>query len=98
VRARAVIAVEAIEGTDAAILRAGEMGPGACVLKVAKPTQDPRFDLPVIGPETLLAGEARRACSLSRRARPVLGASGSWPADAQASRCSALPSRLPGAA
>jgi len=55
VRARAVIAVEAIEGTDAAILRAGQMGPGACVLKVAKPAQDPRFDLPVIGPETLLA-------------------------------------------
>ena len=55
VRARAVIAVEAIEGTDAAILRAGQLGPGACVLKVAKPTQDPRFDLPVIGPETVLA-------------------------------------------
>jgi len=55
VRARAVIAVEAIEGTDATILRAGQMGSGACVLKVAKPTQDPRFDVPVIGPETLLA-------------------------------------------
>jgi hypothetical protein len=53
VRARAVIAVEAIEGTDAAILRAGRLGPGASVLKVAKRTQDPRFDLPVIGEGTL---------------------------------------------
>ena len=55
VRARAVIAVEAIEGTDAAILRAGALGQGACVLKVAKPNQDPRFDLPVVGPDTLRA-------------------------------------------
>ena len=55
VRGRAVLAVEAIEGTDAAILRAGRIAPGACVVKVAKPTQDPRFDLPAIGPETLSA-------------------------------------------
>lgn len=55
VRGRAVIAVEAIEGTDAAILRAGRLGAGASVLKVAKPTQDPRFDLPVIGEGTLRA-------------------------------------------
>jgi DUF1009 family protein len=55
VRGRAVLAVEAIEGTDAAILRAGRIAPGACVVKVAKSTQDPRFDLPAIGPETLSA-------------------------------------------
>jgi DUF1009 family protein len=55
VRGRAVLAVEAIEGTDAAILRAGRIAPGACVIKLAKPTQDPRFDLPAIGPETLSA-------------------------------------------
>jgi DUF1009 family protein len=55
VRGRAVLAVEAIEGTDAAILRAGRMAPGACVVKLAKPTQDPRFDLPAIGPDTLAA-------------------------------------------
>ena len=55
VRARAVLAVEAIEGTDAAILRAGRLSPGASVLKVASPAQDPRFDLPALGPETLSA-------------------------------------------
>lgn len=51
----AVIAVEAIEGTDAAIRRAGEIAAGACVVKVAKPSQDPRFDVPTIGPDTLTA-------------------------------------------
>lgn len=54
VRDRAVIAVEAIEGTDACILRGGALGgPGTCVVKVAKPAQDPRFDLPAIGAGTL---------------------------------------------
>ena len=54
VKERAVLALEAIEGTDAAIRRAGEVGGrGACVLKVAKPRQDPRFDIPAIGPGTL---------------------------------------------
>ncbi len=50
----AVLAVEAIEGTDAAIRRGGSLGRGAAsVIKVAKPQQDPRFDLPVLGPGTL---------------------------------------------
>jgi len=54
VRDRAVLAIEAIEGTDEAIRRGGLLGgPGACVVKVAKPGQDPRFDLPAIGAETL---------------------------------------------
>lgn len=53
VKDRAVIAVEAIEGTDAAIRRAGAIAPGACVVKVAKPSQDPRFDVPTIGPDTI---------------------------------------------
>ncbi len=54
VRDGAVLAVEAIEGTDEAIRRGGRLGgPGACVVKVAKPGQDPRFDLPAIGPDTL---------------------------------------------
>jgi DUF1009 family protein len=55
VRRRAVLAVEAIEGTDEAIRRAGRLAQGACVVKVAAPAQDPRFDLPAIGPETLAA-------------------------------------------
>lgn len=54
VKQRCVLAVEAIEGTDAAIRRAGELGgPGATVVKAARPGQDLRFDLPAVGPETL---------------------------------------------
>jgi len=54
VQDRAVLAVEAIEGTDEAITRGGSMGNGkAVVIKVAKPDQDLRFDVPAIGPDTL---------------------------------------------
>lgn len=54
VSGRAVLAIEAIEGTDAAIRRGAELGgAGACVVKVAKPDQDPRFDLPAVGLETV---------------------------------------------
>jgi UDP-2,3-diacylglucosamine hydrolase len=51
VKERAVLAVEAIEGTDRAILRAGELcrAGGFVVVKVAKPRQDMRFDVPTIG-------------------------------------------------
>jgi UDP-2,3-diacylglucosamine hydrolase len=49
-----VLAVEAIEGTDEAIRRGGRLGgPGAVVVKRAKPGQDLRFDLPAAGPVTL---------------------------------------------
>lgn len=54
VRDQAVLAVEAIEGTDAAIRRGGELGGGkVTIVKVAKPEQDQRFDVPAIGPDTL---------------------------------------------
>jgi len=53
VKDRAVLAVEAIEGTDAAIRRAGAIAAGACAVKVAKPSQDPRVDVPTIGPATV---------------------------------------------
>lgn len=59
VRSGIVIAVEAIEGTDAAVARGGELGgPGCTVVKVVKPDQDRRLDLPSIGARTmeLLAG------------------------------------------
>ena len=56
VRSGAVIAVEGIEGTDATIRRAGELANGDIVLvKVCKPTQDTRFDLPAVGPATITA-------------------------------------------
>ncbi len=49
-----VLAVEALEGTDQAIRRGGELGGGGVVVvKVCKPGQDLRFDLPCVGPETL---------------------------------------------
>lgn len=51
VQGRAILAVEAIEGTDACIRRAGELskGHGFTLVKVAKPKQDMRFDVPTIG-------------------------------------------------
>lgn len=54
VKEGAVLAVEAVEGTDEAIRRGGRYGgPGAVVLKRSKPGQDLRFDLPAVGPVTL---------------------------------------------
>jgi DUF1009 family protein len=54
VRDHAVLAVEAIEGTDAAIKRGGELaGEQAVVVKVKKPGQDFRFDLPATGSRTI---------------------------------------------
>jgi DUF1009 family protein len=50
-----VIAVEAIEGTDACIIRTGELcrRGGWTLVKVSKPNQDMRFDVPTIGPQTV---------------------------------------------
>jgi len=49
-----VLAVEAFEGTDACMLRGGKLGRGGAILvKVTKPAQDMRFDVPVIGSRTL---------------------------------------------
>src|ERR1700726_1195951 len=56
-----VLAVEAFEGTNDAIKRGGELArEGAVMIKVAKPNQDMRFDVPVIGVETMkVAAEAK---------------------------------------
>jgi len=73
-----VIAVEAFEGTDAAMERGGRLGKGGVVLvKVSKPKQDFRFDVPVIGTRTMeqardsdvkvVACEARRTLLLDRK-------------------------------
>ena len=54
VKGGVVLAVEAVEGTDECIRRAGRFGgPGAVVVKRCKPGQDRRFDLPAAGPVTL---------------------------------------------
>jgi DUF1009 family protein len=56
VKDKSVIAVEAMEGTDACIRRAGDIaGPGCVVIKVARPRQDLRFDVPVVGLRTIQA-------------------------------------------
>ena len=56
VRNGVILAVEAIEGTDAAIRRGGSLGKEkAVVIKICKPNQDLRFDIPAIGPGTIRA-------------------------------------------
>jgi DUF1009 family protein len=66
VKHRAVVAVEAMEGTDEVIARAGYLaGPGVRVIKVAKPNQDMRFDVPVVGLATIQAMRVAGATALS---------------------------------
>jgi len=61
VKGGTVLAVEAFEGTNAAILRGGELGrKDAIMVKVSKPNQDFRFDVPVIGPQTLQTAAAAK--------------------------------------
>ena len=61
VKHKAVVAVEAMEGTDEVIGRAGHLaGPGVRIVKVAKPKQDMRFDVPVIGIATDPGDAGRR--------------------------------------
>jgi UDP-2,3-diacylglucosamine hydrolase len=66
VKDSAVVAVEAMEGTDEVIARGGRLaGPGVRIVKVAKPGQDMRFDVPVIGCPTIEAMRAAGASALS---------------------------------
>ncbi|MEQ1727448.1 MAG: UDP-2,3-diacylglucosamine diphosphatase LpxI [Vicinamibacterales bacterium] len=66
VKSVAVVAVEAMEGTDQVIARAGQLaGAGCAIVKVAKPNQDMRFDVPVIGVATIRAMQAAGASMLS---------------------------------
>ncbi|MFH1359998.1 MAG: UDP-2,3-diacylglucosamine diphosphatase LpxI [Candidatus Omnitrophota bacterium] len=54
VKEKAILAIEAMEGTDQAILRGGRIAKtGVVVIKVSKPKQDHRFDVPVVGPKTI---------------------------------------------
>jgi DUF1009 family protein len=64
VKDQAVLAVEAIEGTDEAIRRGGRLcGDGAVVVKICKPQQDLRFDLPAIGMQTITSmNEVKASC------------------------------------
>ena len=66
VKHQAVVAVEAMEGTDEVIGRAGRLaGPGVRIIKVAKPNQDMRFDVPVVGTATMQAMRVAGANALS---------------------------------
>ncbi len=61
-----ILAVESVEGTDAAVRRGGELGRGGVVVvKVGRPDQDLRFDLPTVGPDTLVALREASATALA---------------------------------
>jgi DUF1009 family protein len=69
----AVMAVEAIEGTDEAIVRGGHLAKsGAVVLKVSKPQQDMRFDVPVVGRGTLRTMKKAKAGVLAIEASKTI--------------------------
>lgn len=74
VKDRAVVAIEAMEGTDAVIARAGDVTRGRpfVVVKVAKPDQDMRFDVPVIGVPTIEAMSRAGATAIHVTARKTL--------------------------
>ncbi|HKV44997.1 MAG TPA: UDP-2,3-diacylglucosamine diphosphatase LpxI [bacterium] len=85
VRHGTVVAVEAAEGTDAMIRRAGALTPGIVVAKVSRPQQDLRYDLPVVGPETVRALAEARGTALGVEAgRTILLERGRIIADAAA--------------
>lgn len=73
VRRQVVTALEAVEGTDETIRRGGRLaGRGAVVVKVVKPGQDLRFDLPAVGPDTIRAMQEVAAAVLAVEAGKTL--------------------------
>jgi len=74
VRHGTVLAVEAFEGTNACIKRGGELGHGKDVIlvKVSKPNQDMRFDVPVVGPQTIETCAAAGVCAITIEAGKTL--------------------------
>ncbi|MFC1704374.1 LpxI family protein [Candidatus Omnitrophota bacterium] len=73
IKQKAILAIEALEGTDEAILRAGRLGNGnVTVVKVSKPQQDMRFDIPVIGMNTIKSLITAKACCLAIEAEKTL--------------------------
>lgn len=73
VKDRAIVAIEALEGTDKAISRGGAIARGgAVVVKTSKPKQDDRFDIPVIGPKTIQTMASVKASLLCIEANKTL--------------------------
>ena len=67
------LAVEGMEGTDPCILRGGELGHGeVVVVKVSKPGQDLRFDVPAVGPRTIETMATARARVLALEAERTI--------------------------
>jgi DUF1009 family protein len=97
VKDRAVVAVEAMEGTDDTIARAGRLaGAGFAVVKVAKPNQDMRFDVPVVGVATIEAMRAAGASVLSIDAGKTLLVDGEAVIGAADAAAIAIVGRTPG--
>jgi DUF1009 family protein len=66
IKGKAIVAIEAMEGTDRCISRGGAIArEGAVVVKMSKPDQDLRFDVPVIGPRTILTMKKAKASCLA---------------------------------
>ncbi len=73
VRHHVVVALEAVEGTDACIRRAGALaGPGTVVVKTSKPNQDLRFDVPAVGLDTIQSMIEAQAAVLALEAHKTL--------------------------
>ncbi len=73
VKGGSVLAVEAIDGTDATIKRGGALGRGGAVLvKVCKPAQDTRFDMPAVGATTIAAMAASGISALAIEAEKAV--------------------------
>ena len=73
VKDKIALAVESIEGTDEAIRRAARYGKdGIVVIKVTKPRQDMRFDVPVIGPDTIKVLQEVKASCIAIEAKKTL--------------------------
>ena len=73
VKDKVVLAVESIEGTDEAIKRGARYGKeGIVVIKVSKPDQDMRFDVPIIGPDTVRLLKNLKASCLAIEAKKTL--------------------------
>ncbi len=73
IKNKMVMAVEAIEGTDKCITRGAKLAKkGACVVKVAKPSQDKRFDIPTVGLRTLRTMKKYGATLLSVEANETI--------------------------
>ena len=67
-----ILAVEAVEGTDACIARGGAFAAGAVVVKARKPRQDERFDVPAVGPGTVEACAKAGCAALAVEAEATL--------------------------